>query len=238
VAGLNVLTAIGFYLMFVYAVTCLEQVMHIRAATALDINTFNMGVLLLAMPAAVALSDRIGRKPVLLGSGLALLVLAWPLFWLLHHPVWSLMLLGQLGFALLLGLYSGVLCAALAEALPARVRVSALAIGCNLSVGILGGMTPMAMTALLAWSHNPLAPTYVLMGATAVSLAVLISWPETAQAPWPEPRMSAAAGRPSSEPRASGDAGGGGRLIVGCMTKRRQRATRRDCACADIVTEM
>jgi MFS transporter, MHS family, proline/betaine transporter len=183
VAGLNVLTAIGFYLMFVYAVTCLEQVMHIRAATALDINTFNMGVLLLAMPAAVALSDRIGRKPVLLGSGLALLVLAWPLFWLLHHPVWSLMLLGQLGFALLLGLYSGVLCAALAEALPARVRVSALAIGCNLSVGILGGMTPMAMTALLAWSHNPLTPTYVLMGATAVSLAVLISWPETAQAP-------------------------------------------------------
>jgi MFS family permease len=64
--------------MFVYEVTYLEQVMHIRAATALDINTFSMGVLLLAMPAAGALSDRIGRKPVLLGSGLAAVLAAPP----------------------------------------------------------------------------------------------------------------------------------------------------------------
>jgi MHS family proline/betaine transporter-like MFS transporter len=185
VAGVSVLNAIGFYTVFVYAVTYMEQIVHVRAAEALDLNTLNMGILVLVMPVAGALSDRLGRKPVLLGSALGLLVLAWPLFWLIHHPAWSLMLLGQLGFAVLVGLYLGPIPAMAAEAFPARVRVSALAIGYNAAVGILGGITPMAITSLLAWSHNPLTPAYYLMGAAAVSLAVLISWPETARAPLP-----------------------------------------------------
>jgi MHS family proline/betaine transporter-like MFS transporter len=185
VAGVSVLNAVGFYTVFVYTVTYMEQIVHVRAAEALDVNTLNMGILVLVMPAAGALSDRLGRKPVLLGSALGLLVLAWPLFWLIHHPAWSLMLLGQLGFAVLVGLYLGPIPAVTAEAFPARVRVSALAIGYNAAVGILGGITPMAITSLLAWSHNPLTPAYYLMGAAAVSLAVLISWSETARAPLP-----------------------------------------------------
>jgi MHS family proline/betaine transporter-like MFS transporter len=184
VAGLTVLNAVGFYTVFVYTVTYLEQVVGVRAA-ALDLNTLNMGAMLLTMLVAGAWSDCVGRKPLLYGSVLGTLALAWPLFWLMHHPVWSLMLLGQFGLAALLGLYLGVLCTALAEALPARLRVSILAIGFNLSMGLLGGVTPMAMTALLAWSHNPLAPAYGLMGAAAVTLAVLGSWPETAKAPLP-----------------------------------------------------
>ena len=185
VAGLNVLTALGFYLMVVYAVTYLEQIMHVRAATALDLNTVNMGVLLLVLPAAGALSDCIGRKPVLLGTALGTLVLAWPLFWLMHHPVLSLMLVGPLVFAVLLGLFIGVIPATMAEAFPARVRVTGVSLAYNLVLGLLGGTTPMIVTYLLAWSHNPLAPAYYLMGAAAVSLAVLMSWPETIQVPLP-----------------------------------------------------
>jgi MHS family proline/betaine transporter-like MFS transporter len=185
VAALNVLTAIGFYLIFVYAVTYLEQVMHVRTAAALDINTFSMGVLLLVMPAAGVFSDRIGRKPVLLGAALGTLVLAWPLFWLMHHPVLSLMLVGQLGFAVLLGLFIGVIPTTMAEAFPARVRVTGVSIAYNMALALLGGTTPMVVTYLLAWSHNPLAPAYYLMGAAAVSLAVLMSWPESVNAPLP-----------------------------------------------------
>ena len=79
VAGLSVLNAVGFYTLFVYAVTYFEQIMHIPAAEALDLNTFNMGVLLLVMPVVGALSDRVGRKLLLVGSALGLLGLAWPL---------------------------------------------------------------------------------------------------------------------------------------------------------------
>ena len=80
VAGLNVLNAVGFYMVFVYVVTYLQQVVHVQAARALDINTINMVLLLLLVPVAGGLSDRIGRKPVLVGAALGTFVLAWPLF--------------------------------------------------------------------------------------------------------------------------------------------------------------
>jgi MHS family proline/betaine transporter-like MFS transporter len=181
--GINVVSAVGFYTLFVYAVTYLEQIVHVGAAQALDLNTLSMGVLLLVLPLAGALSDRIGRKPLLLGSALGMLALAWPLFWLMHHLVWSLMLIGQLGFAVLLGLFLGALPATMAEAFPSRVRVSAVALSFNLCWGLLGGTAPMLVTSLLAWSRDPLAPAYYLMAAAAVSVAVLLSWRDTARVP-------------------------------------------------------
>jgi MHS family proline/betaine transporter-like MFS transporter len=181
--GINVVGAVGFYTMFLYAVTYLAQIVHVGAAQALDLNTLGLGVLLLVLPLAGALSDRVGRKLLLLGSALGVFVLARPLFWLIHHPLWSLMLVGQLGFAVLLGLFVGTLPATMAEAFPARVRVSAVALSFNLCWGLLGGTAPMVVTSLLAWSHDPLAPAYYLMAAAAVSVGVLLSWRDTAQVP-------------------------------------------------------
>jgi MFS transporter, MHS family, proline/betaine transporter len=142
-----------------------------------------MARLLLVMPAAGALSDRIGRKPLLLGSALGMLVLAWPVFWLMHHPAVGLMSPGQLGFTVLPGLFIGAIPTTMAEAFPARVRVSGVSVAYNLSLGVLGGTTPMVVTYLLAWSHNALAPAYYLMGAAAVPLGVLLRWRESAWAP-------------------------------------------------------
>jgi MFS transporter, MHS family, proline/betaine transporter len=183
VAGFNVLNAVGFYLLFVYVVTYLHQVVHVEAARALDINTINMLVLLLLIPAAGALSDRVGRKPLLVASALGTLVLAWPLFWMMHHPSFGIILLGQMGFAVLIGLFLGVGPATMAEVFPARVRCSALSVGYNLALGVLGGTTPMVVTYLLARSHDDLSPAFYLMGAAAVSLGVILTLRETATAP-------------------------------------------------------
>ena len=75
VAGL----AVGFYMTFVYAATWLAQVAHVPARTALGINTLAMALSLAASLAAGALSDRIGRRPVLVAWGAALALLAYPL---------------------------------------------------------------------------------------------------------------------------------------------------------------
>lgn len=183
VAGVTVLTGAGFWLLFVYVATYLQQIVHIQAAQAFDINTLSMGLLLLVMPAAGALSDQAGRKPLLLASALGTLLLAWPLFWLLHHPDARLILLGQMGFAVLIGVFCGVIPAAIVEVFPARVRCSALAISYNVCLGVIGGMTPLVVTYLIARSHDDLAPAYYLMAAAAIALGVLLGWRETAQAP-------------------------------------------------------
>lgn len=183
IAGLNVLNAVGFYMAFVYVVTYLKQVVHIRAAAALDINTLNMTILLALVPIAGALSDRLGRKPILLVSTLAVLLLAWPLFWAMHHPSVALIFLGQMGFAVMLGLFLGVVPVTMVEAFPAQVRCSALSIGYNLCLGVLGGTTPMVTAFLIERSHDDLSPAYYMMAAAAVSLGVILSLRETAGDP-------------------------------------------------------
>ena len=183
VIGFNVVNAIGFYMIFVYIATFLVKRVKIPASEALDINTISMVVLLLLIPATGALSDWVGRRPLLLCGTAGLLLFAYPLLWLMHHSDFGLILLGQLGFAVLIGLYFGAGPAAMAEAFPARVRCSALSVGYNICLGIYGGTTPMVATYVIARTHDDLSIAWYLMLAAAISLIVVLWLPETAKAP-------------------------------------------------------
>jgi len=156
--GLNAAYAVGFYLCFVYITTYLRQTDHVSASKALDINTIAIAVLLLLIPLAGVLSDRLGRKPVMLAATGGLFVLAWPLFWMMHHPDTSVILLGQLSFAVLVAGFAGVSPAAMVELVPDRLRCTVLSVGYNLGFGILGGLTPMVAVYTITRSHDDLSP--------------------------------------------------------------------------------
>lgn len=177
IAALNVLNAVGFYTAFVYLVTYFEKVSHLSTRTALDINTLNMLVLVAVLPLAGALSDRFGRKKMLLGAAAAAILFAWPLFWLMSHPMPVLAMLGQCGFALIVGSYCGVIPVTMVEAFPARVRCSAVSIGYNLCLGILGGTSPLVATWLIERTHDALSPAFYVMGAAAISLCIVVRLP-------------------------------------------------------------
>ena len=97
--GLGAVGAVGFCMSIVYITTYLRQVDHTAQSTALDINTIAMAVLLLLLAPVGALSDRFGRKPVLLLATGGMFLMAWPLFWMLHHNSPLVILFGQIGFA-------------------------------------------------------------------------------------------------------------------------------------------
>ena len=181
-AGLNAFLAVGFYLAFVFSVTYMEEFVGIPAVQAFNINTISMVVLLFMIPFAGHLSDRVGRKPVLLAGAGGGLLFSWPLLWLMHQPDSASILMGQIGFSILVGLFGGVVPVTMAEALPARVRCSALSFAYNLCVGILGGTAPLVATYMIHRSHNDLSPAVYLMATAAISLATVLTLRETFKA--------------------------------------------------------
>ncbi|HEX5105792.1 MAG TPA: MFS transporter [Pirellulaceae bacterium] len=173
-ALLNTVNGIGFYMAFVFLVTYMKSVGGLTEAMALEINTVNMAVLLAMFPLAGWLSDRIGRIPLLVVGIGGMLLFSWPLFWALHHPSAAWSFVGQLGFAVCIGLFGGVIPVAMVEMTPAAVRCSAISIGYNLCVGVLGGTTPMVAAWLMKETRDVLAPAWYLMVAAAISLGVVV----------------------------------------------------------------
>jgi MHS family proline/betaine transporter-like MFS transporter len=129
------------------------------------------------------LSDRIGRRPVMLAAAAVVIVAAWPLFWLMHSPSPALELLGELGFVLCIGAYIGCQPSMMTETVPARVRCTAIALGFNVTTGITGGLTPLAATWLVQRTGNDYSPAFMIMAVAAVSFLALLSFRETFRAP-------------------------------------------------------
>lgn len=182
IIALSVFNAVGFYISFVYVASWLQTADGIAPATALEINTFNMVILLFVLVGFGWLSDRIGRVRVLAAATAAAFLLAWPLFALMHRGDPMSGFLGQLGFVVLVGAF-GVQPATMVEAIGGRVRVSAIAIGYNVSLGLIGGFSPLIATWLIETTGDPLSPAFFVAGAAAVSFVATRFLPETAGLP-------------------------------------------------------
>jgi MFS transporter, MHS family, proline/betaine transporter len=169
---------VGFYLVFVYLATYLQRVDNITASRALAINTVSMIVMAALTPISGALSDRLGRKRVIVISLAGIVLLSWPLFVLLDHPATLAILLGQCSFAILIGAFGAVLPATLVELFPQRIRCSALSLSYNFAMGFAGGTAPMVAVYLMGTTQSPISPAFYLIAAALVSLAATLTMPD------------------------------------------------------------
>ena len=127
------------------------------------------------------LSDRFGRRPVMLGSWALVLVGAMPMFMLLEHSRSALALILLSGFltASAAMVFSAAL-TSIGEGLPMRMRSGGLGLIYALAISSFGGTTQFVVAWLTHLTHNPLAPAWYLTGAVAVSLMAMLAMPETA----------------------------------------------------------
>jgi len=175
VVSISLVNAVGFYLIFVYIVTWLKLVADVGASTALLINSANMAILLAVILVVSRLSDRIGRKPVLAGAAIGLLLFSWPLMALMETGDVFSVFLGQLGFALLIGSYGAVNPIAICEIFPRHVRCSAVSTAYNIALGLAGGTAPAVATWLIELTGRPSVPAVYIMACAAISAAAVLS---------------------------------------------------------------
>jgi MHS family proline/betaine transporter-like MFS transporter len=168
---------------FVFVTTYLRRIDFIAASTALDINTLALLALAATIVPMGMLSDRVGRRPVLLAASGGLFVLAVPLFWMLHHTQTAIVLLGQIVFAILNAAYWGPNTAMMVELAPGRTRCTVLSVGYNLVLAVLGGATPMAAVYLIQRSDYDLSPAALVMVTAAISFLVITSLARSGQKP-------------------------------------------------------
>jgi len=201
-AALSVFNAVAFYVIFVFVVTWLQHADGISPAHALEINTINMALLIPVMLFSGWLSDRIGRKRCLIAATTLGFITAWPLFMLMQHGSVHAALLGQLGFVICVGLFISTQPIFMVESTPAHIRCTAVALGYNLCLGIVGGLTPLAATWLIERTENEIAPAFMIMTAAAISFVATLRFAETHRAPLQGPQF--AGGRTAPQPTYAG----------------------------------
>ncbi len=175
VVGINLGLGAAFYIMFVYLTTYLWKVVGEGQDVALEINTASLALLAVAVPLFAWLSDRVGRRPLLVAGALALLLGIWPLFWVIHHPDPGLSLAGQLGFAFLFAIFVGPIPATMCALFPHRVRCSAISVSYNLPLALFGGTAPMVAAWLIVRTGADLSPAWYLTACAAISLAAVLT---------------------------------------------------------------
>jgi MHS family proline/betaine transporter-like MFS transporter len=185
------LTAIGFtmawtvsyYILLTYMPTYVSSTLGLPLSQALISNAIGLVVLMALIPFTGRISDRIGRKPLLIGFSALIAVLTYPLFLLIGTQVLVLIILGQVLFGVIISLFSGPGPAALVEMFPTNVRYSALGISYNLAVALFGGTAPFIATFLISRTGSNLSPTFYLIAAAVVTLIVVSRMKETYHEP-------------------------------------------------------
>ena len=176
------LWTVAYYVMLAYMPTFLQQHAGLSSTQSLWSNTIGLCVLVIAAPLMGALSDRWGRRPLLLASCAAFFVLAWPLFtWVVAAQALGLVIAVQCLFALMIAMFSGPGPAAIAEMFPTRSRSLWMSTGYSLAVAVFGGFAPLIATVLIDGTGIETSPTWYLMAAALLSGAVILRMQETAR---------------------------------------------------------
>ncbi len=153
------MTTTAFYLITVYTPTFGKSVLHLTSRDAL-IVTFCVGISnFVWLPIGGALSDRIGRKPILLATTVLTILSAYPMMaWLASAPSFARMLEVELVLSALYGLYNGAMVVALTEVMPVQVRVVGFSLAYSLATALFGGLTPLISTWLIDRLADKAAP--------------------------------------------------------------------------------
>ena len=167
------LTALGFYMLSAYFVTYIQTAGDLSREQSLLTNAIAMASYTIFLPIAGAISDRVGRKPMLIAGSILLAVTSIPAFGLVTSGNMGLAFLGQTIFVISLCCYGGGCYTFFCERFSTKTRFTSAAISYNISYALLGGTAPFVGTWLVDVTGVNTAPGYYMTVCAVIVLVLM-----------------------------------------------------------------
>jgi MFS transporter, MHS family, citrate/tricarballylate:H+ symporter len=174
------MTTVSFYMITAYTPTFGNSVLHLANIDSLIVTLCVGASNLFWLPIMGALSDRIGRRPLLFVFTILMLLTAYPaMLWLVREPSFTRLMTVELWFSFIYGSYNGAMVVFLTEIMPIDVRTSGFSLAYSLATAVFGGFTPAISTYLIYLTGNRAVPGLWLSFAAAIGLiAALLARPQ------------------------------------------------------------
>ena len=172
--GACVLNAVGFYAVLTYLPNYLEVTLNYDAASASLITTITLVVYIGFIFLSGRISDRFGRKRMLIGACVGFIVFTVPAFMLLGTLNFWTILIVELVMCLILTVNDGTLSSYLTETFPTDVRYSGFALSFNLANAIFGGSASYISFWLISVTGSDIAPAWYMVGIACIALVAMI----------------------------------------------------------------
>jgi metabolite-proton symporter len=173
---LSTMTTVSFYLITAYTPTYGIEVLHLTSRQSLMV-TLCVGLSnFFWLPTGGAISDVVGRRPMLIGITVAAILTAYPAMqWLVSSPSVTRLLLVELLLSVFFGVYNGAMIPHLAEIMPPEIRTSGFSLAFSLATAIFGGFTPFVCTYLIHETGNRAMPALWLSFAALCGLVAAVA---------------------------------------------------------------
>jgi MFS family permease len=165
------MTTVSFYMITAYTPTFGNSVLRLASIESLIVTLCVGASNLFWLPVMGALSDRIGRRPLLFACTVLMLLTAYPaMLWLVRDPSFARLLAVELWLSFIYGSYNGAMVVFLTEIMPVDVRTTGFALAYSLATAFFGGFTPAISTYLIHFTGNRAVPGLWLSFAAACGL--------------------------------------------------------------------
>lgn len=173
---LATMTTVSFYMITAYTPTYGASVLRLSARDSLTVALFVGVSNFVLLPLAGALSDKIGRRVLLVCCTLLALLTSYPaLLWLVNNPSFFRLLLVEIWLSVVYAGYNGAMIAFLVEIMPVDVRTSGFSLAYSLATAVFGGFTPAICTYLIHITGNRAIPGLWLCTAALLGLSATIA---------------------------------------------------------------
>ena len=174
------MTTVSFYMITAYTPTFGNSVLHLASIEGLIVTLCVGASNLFWLPLMGALSDRVGRRPLLVACTIGMLITAYPtMLWLVAAPSFLRLLTVELWLSFIYGSYNGAMVVFLTEIMPVDVRTSGFSLAYSMATAVFGGFTPAISTYLIHITGNRAIPgLWLSLAAACGLLAALIARPQ------------------------------------------------------------